>query len=49
MIDFTPAQATPRVAAMLAAHESRTLEFKRMGDNKVVRKALLREQLEGLA
>jgi ATP-dependent DNA helicase RecG len=40
MINFTPAQATPRIAAMLAAHESRTLEFKRMGDNKVVRKLL---------
>ena len=40
MIDFTPAQATPRSAAMLAAHESRTLEFKRMGENKVVRKLL---------
>lgn len=38
MIDFTPAQAAPRIAAMLAARESRTLEFKRMGENKVVRK-----------
>ena len=40
MIDFTPTQATPRIAALLAAHESLTLEFKRMGDNKVVRKLL---------
>ncbi|MEO7623931.1 MAG: ATP-binding protein [Gallionella sp.] len=40
MIDFTPAQAAPRIAAILAAHESRTLEFKRMSDNKVVRKLL---------
>ena len=48
MIDFTPAQAcpepcrraAPRIAAMLAAHESHTLEFKRMGENKVVRKLL---------
>ena len=38
MIDLTPAQAVPRIAALLAAHESRTLEFKRLGDNKVVRK-----------
>lgn len=40
MIDLTPAQSAPRIAAMLAAHESRTLEFKRMGENKVVRKLL---------
>ena len=40
MIDFTPAQAAPRIAAMLAARESHTLEFKRMGENKVVRKLL---------
>ena len=40
MIDFTPAQAAPRIAAMLAAHESHTLELKRMGENKVVRKLL---------
>lgn len=40
MSDLTPSQAAPRIAAMLAAHESRTLEFKRMGENKVVRKQL---------
>lgn len=40
MIDLTPEQAAPRIASMLAAHESRTLEFKRMGDNKIVRKLL---------
>lgn len=40
MIDFTPAQAAPRIASLLAAHESRTLDFKRMGENKVVRKLL---------
>ena len=40
MIDLTPEQAAPRIANMLAAHESRTLEFKRMGDNKIVRKLL---------
>lgn len=40
MSDLTPAQAAPRIAAMLAAHESRTLEFKRMGENKVVKKLL---------
>lgn len=40
MIDLTPEQAEPRIANMLAAHESRTLEFKRMGDNKIVRKLL---------
>jgi ATP-dependent DNA helicase RecG len=40
MIDLTPEQATPRIANMLAAHESRTLEFKRMGDNRIVRKLL---------
>ncbi|HEX9873376.1 MAG TPA: ATP-binding protein, partial [Deferrimonas sp.] len=40
MIDLTHEQAAPRIASMLAAHESRTLEFKRMGDNKIVRKLL---------
>ncbi len=40
MIDLTPEQAAPRIATLLAAHESRTLEFKRMGENKVVRKLL---------
>jgi hypothetical protein len=40
MIDLTPEQAAPHIASLLAAHESRTLEFKRMGDNKVVRKLL---------
>ncbi|HEY3326152.1 MAG TPA: ATP-binding protein [Novimethylophilus sp.] len=39
MIDFTPAQAVPRIAAMLAAHESRTLDFKRVS-GKMVGKAL---------
>ncbi|MDF1580934.1 MAG: ATP-binding protein [Desulfuromonadales bacterium] len=40
MIDLTPEQAAPRIAQLLAAHESHTLEFKRMGDNKIVRKLL---------
>lgn len=40
MNDLTPEQAAPRITSMLAAHESRTLEFKRMGDNKIVRKLL---------
>lgn len=40
MLDLSPDQAVPRIAALLAAAESRTLEFKRMGDNKVVRKLL---------
>lgn len=40
MIDLTPEQAAPRIANMLTAHESRTLEFKRMSDNKIVRKLL---------
>ncbi len=39
-ITLTPEQAAPRIASLLAAHASRTLEFKRMGDNKVVRKLL---------
>jgi ATP-dependent DNA helicase RecG len=39
-ITLTPEQAAPRIAGLLAAHESRTLEFKRMGDNKIVRKLL---------
>jgi ATP-dependent DNA helicase RecG len=39
-ITLTLEQAAPRIANMLAAHESRTLEFKRMGDNKIVRKLL---------
>lgn len=38
MIDLTLVQAASRIAALLVAHESRTLEFKRLGDNKVVRK-----------
>lgn len=40
MIDLTQEQAEPRIKVLLTAHESRTLEFKRMGDNKVVRKLL---------
>lgn len=40
MIDLTPEQAAPRIANLLVAHESRTLDFKRMGENKVVRKLL---------
>ena len=36
MIDFTPAQAAPRIAAMLAAHESHTLEFKRVSGKMVL-------------
>lgn len=40
MIDLTPEQAAPRIASLLAHPESRTLEFKRMGDNKIVRKLL---------
>lgn len=39
-ITLTPEQAAPRIASLLAAHESRTLEFKRMGDSKVVKKLL---------
>ena len=39
MIDFTPAQAAPRIANLLAAHESRTLDFKRVS-GKMVGKAL---------
>lgn len=39
-ITLTPEQAVPRIVSLLAAHESKTLEFKRMGDNKVVRKLL---------
>ena len=30
MIDLSPAQATDRITALLAAHESRTLDFKRI-------------------
>ena len=30
MIDLSPAQATERITALLAAHENRTLEFKRI-------------------
>lgn len=37
---LTPEQAAPRIVSLLAAHESKTLEFKRMGDNKVVKKLL---------
>jgi ATP-dependent DNA helicase RecG len=40
MIDLTHEQAAQRIAHLLTAHESRTLEFKRMGDNKIVRKLL---------
>jgi len=40
MIDLTPEQAALRIANILSAHESRTLEFKRMSDNKIVRKLL---------
>ena len=31
MIDLSPAQAASRIPALLAAHESRTLDFKRIG------------------
>lgn len=47
MIDFTPAQAAPRIAAMLAAHESHTLEFKRMGENKLLETACAFANTEG--
>ncbi len=30
MTDLSPAQAASRITALLAAHESRTLEFKRI-------------------
>ncbi len=39
MIDLTPAQAASRIASLLAAHESRTLDFKRVS-GKMVGKAL---------
>ena len=39
MIDLTPAQAAPRIASLLAAHESRTLDFKRVS-GKMVGRAL---------
>ncbi len=39
MIDLTPAQAAPRIINLLAAHESRTLDFKRVS-GKMVGKAL---------
>lgn len=39
-ITLTPEQAAPRIASLLAAHENRTLEFKRMGESKVVKKLL---------
>lgn len=39
-ITLPPEQAAPRIASLLAAHESKTLEFKRMGDSKVVKKLL---------
>ena len=39
MIDLTPEQAAPRIANLLAAHESRTLDFKRVS-GKMVGKAL---------
>lgn len=31
MIDFTPAQAAPRIENLLAARESRPFDFKRVG------------------
>ena len=31
MIDLSPAQAASRITALLAAHDSRTLDFKRIG------------------
>lgn len=37
MIDFTPAQAAPRIASLLEAHESKTLEFKRVPGKAVAR------------
>ncbi|MDO8437177.1 MAG: ATP-binding protein [Nitrosomonadaceae bacterium] len=39
MIDITPAQTDPRIASLLAARESRTLDFKRVS-GKMVGKAL---------
>jgi len=39
MIDFTPAQAAPRIASLLVARESRTLDFKRVS-GKMVGKVL---------
>lgn len=39
MIDLTPAQAVSRIANLLVAHESRTLDFKRVS-GKMVGKAL---------
>lgn len=39
MVDLTPAQAAPRIANLLTARESRTLEFKRVS-GKMVGKAL---------
>ena len=39
MIDLPPAQAAPRIASLLVAHESRTLDFKRVS-GKMVGKAL---------
>ncbi len=39
MIDLTPAQAAPRIASLLVARESRTLDFKRVS-GKMVGKAL---------
>ena len=40
MIDLTPAQAAPRIEKLLAVHESRTLDFKRIS-GKMVGKALV--------
>ena len=34
MIDLSPAQAASRITALLAAHESRTLDFKRIAGTK---------------
>lgn len=39
MIELTPEQAAPRIAALLSVHESRALEFKRVS-GKMVGKAL---------
>jgi hypothetical protein len=35
MIDLTSDQAAPRIASLLAAHESRTLDFKRASGKMV--------------
>lgn len=33
-MDFSPAQSADRITALLAAHESRTLDFKRISGNQ---------------